>query len=404
MKRKLTDRQVNNLKPKDKAYKVADGVGLYLYITTTGAKSWRYDFKQNDKYKTVTYGQYPAVSLADARVKHDAQRERLAKGIDINVQSMRDKCFSFYAFELLKAQNLRAITHKQKLTLMREVLFPALDKKAITDVTALDLLNLLKPLAENGRTRAAKKAAVYCRQVFDYALGLQLITSNPAEGIGRLLPRAKQGGNYAHITDPTALFNLMVGIDGYRGDYAVKNALKFAPLALLRPYNIRFLKWEYVDMAERLITIPAKEMKMNKPHKLSLSAQALAILEDMQQLTRDYEYVFTTARGMANGTAMGDATLGQALARVINPVTGEMFGKHVQTLHGFRHTASTFLNEMGFNADAIELQLAHTPTGVRAIYNKAERLAERGVMMQAWADYLDSLKSNANVVPIKRRA
>jgi integrase len=182
-----------------------------------------------------------------------------------------------------------------------------------------------------------------------------------------------------------------------KGDFAVKMALRFQTLVFLRPFNVRFLKWSYVDFTNKLITFPAEDMKMNRNHKVPLSAQALQILRQMQPLTGKYEYVFLTSISInASKKPMTENTLNVAITRLVNPDTNENFGRGFLTSHGIRHTASTQLNELGFNADAIELQLAHAPRDrVRAVYNKAELMPERIKMMQAWADYLDELK-NAN--------
>ncbi len=408
MKRTLTDNKVKNLKPKDKAYKTADGGGLYLYTTKAGGKSWRYDFKLNDKWGTIAFGLYPEITLAEAREMHGKTRGELAKGIDPRVAkkeaSLLERPFSYYALEAMQTLELRPSTQDKRVSRMKRHLFPVLDKKLITEITAIDLLNLLKPIAESGTRETAQVLATYCRQTFDTLLSMQLIQSNPAESISRLLPKPKQSKNFAHIDNPQEFSNLLKGIDQLKGEFVVTKALQFMSLVFLRPHNIRFLKWDYIDLSEKLITIPGDEMKMNRPHRVPLSEQALAILNDMKPLTGIKDLVFITARSR-NDKAMSENTLNQAVIRIKDPVTGELLGRGVMTSHGFRHTASTFLNEMGFSADAIELQLAHASTDrIRATYNKAELMPEREKMMQAWADWLDTLKTGINVIPINRKA
>ena len=234
---------------------------------------------------------------------------------------------------------------------------------------------------------------------------MQLISINPAESISRLLPKPKKSENFAHITDPKQFSKLLQGIDNYQGDFAVQQALRLMPLVMLRPHNIRFMKWEYIDFKQKQITIPAEEMKMSRPHKVPLSGQALEILESMKPLTGNHELIFLTAQGQRTGKEMSENTLNQAVIRIKDPDTGEKLGRGIMTSHGFRHTSSTFLNEMGFSADAIELQLAHANEDrIRATYNKAELMPEREKMMQAWANWLDSLKTNNKVLPFKRKA
>lgn len=408
MKRLLTDAKVKNLKPKEKAFKVTDGGGLYVYVTKAGSKSFRYDAKLNDKRFTLTFGTYPEISLADARELHEEARTLITKRIDPreaqNQNNLKEKSFSFYARAMMAAQDLRPSTQKKKLSKMECHLFTPLDKKNVTEITAVDLLNLLKPIADAGKRETAKDLATYCRQTFNYLLGLQLIDNNPAATITELLPKPKKSENFAHITDPKQFAELLNGIDTYQGDFAVKSALQFASLAILRPYNIRFLRWGYIDFNEKLITIPADEMKMDRPHKVPLSKQALAILNSMKPITGNYEFVFLSTSGQRTGTPMSENTLNQAVIRVKDPKTGKPLGRGIMTSHGFRHSASTFLNEMSFNADAIELQLAHVSSDrIRATYNKAELMPERTNMMQAWADYLDALKDGSDVVPIYRK-
>jgi len=396
MKRSLTDTKVKNLKPKEKTYKTADGGGLYVHTTTKGSKSFRYDYKANNKYATLTFGQYPAITLANARMLHEEARSLVLDGVDPrdNTQELLSKPFSYYAQEMMSSQDLRPLTAVKKLAKMKRHLFSPLDKKAVETITAVDLLNLLKPIADSGKRETAKGLATYCRQTFNYLLALQLIQNNPAATIAELLPKPQKSANFAHITDPSQYGDFLRGVDAYQGDYAVKKALQFASLTMLRPYNIRFLRWEYVDLKERLITIPADEMKMDRPHKIPLSTQTLAILSDMKPLTEDKELVFLSSSGHRTGKAMSENTLNQAVTRIKDMNTGEALGRGVMTSHGFRHTASTLLNELGYNADAIELQLAHASKDrIRATYNKAELLPERTTMMQQWADHLDELKN-----------
>jgi integrase len=400
MKRSLTGTKVKNLKPKGKAYKSADGGGLYVHTTTKGSKSFRYDFKINNKYATLTFGQYPTLSLVEARKLHEEARGLVLGGIDPrdNSQALLSKPFSYYAQEMMSTQDLRPSTALKKLAKMKRHLFGPLDKKAVDTITAVDLLNLLKPIADSGKRETAKHLTTYCRQTFNYLLALQLIQNNPAATISELLPKPKKSANFAHIADPHQFGDFLKGVDAYQGDYAVKKALQFSSLTMLRPYNIRFMRWEYIDLTEKLITIPDDEMKMDRPHKIPLTTQALAILSAMRPLTGNKQLVFLSASGHRTGKAMSENTLNQAIIRIKTVEGGEPLGRGIMTSHGFRHTASTLLNELGYNADAIELQLAHASKDrIRATYNKAELMPERTVMMQEWADYLDGLKNGRTI-------
>jgi integrase len=399
MQRKLTDTKIKSLKAKEKGYKTADGGGLYVFTNTKGTKSFRYDFKHNDKYATVTFGQYPSLSLAQARKLHEDARELVLKGFDPREPDkeadLLTKPFSFYAKEMMASQEIREATAFKKLSRMQKYLFPALDNKAIDSISAVDLLNILKPIAEDGKRESAKTLATYCRQTFNYLLSLQLIQNNPAATISELLPKPKKSKNFAHITSKEEFAKFLRGVDRFGGDIAVKSALQLMPLVMLRPYNIRYMKWEYIDFDNRLITIPADEMKMDREHKVPLSQQALDLLSKMKSITYDHDLVFLTARGLNTGKEMSENTLNQAVIKIKDEDSGNPIGRGVMTSHGFRHTASTFLNELGYNADSIELQLAHASQDrIRATYNKAELLPERTKMMQEWANYLDNLRND----------
>lgn len=407
MKRLLTAAKVKNLKPKDKAYKVTDGGGLFVYVSKAGSKSFRYDCSLYGKRFTLTFGTYPEITLADAREQHEQARVLLAKGVDprqANKPENQLKPFSYYALETNRLLELQPSTLKKRLERQEKHLFPVLDKKPVNEITAIDVLNICKAVAENHSKETAQLLATYTRQTFDTLLSMQLVELNPAESIKRLLPKPKRDNNFTHVTRPEDLTVLLKAFSDYQGEYSVRQALKLMPLVFLRPANIRFLKWEFIDFTEGLITIPADAMKMKRPHQVPLSKQALTILESMKPLTGGCEYVFLTAYGQRTGKAMSENTLNNAIKRAKHPETGEPLGKGFSTSHGLRHTASTMLHEMGFNTDHIEKALAHEEANkVKAAYNKAEYLPERAKMMQAWADYLDTLTHGGNVVPIRSK-
>lgn len=407
MKRKLTDRTVKTLKQKDKNYRVADGGGLYVLVKSTGSKLWRYDCVISGSRVTLSFGEYPSVLLAQARELHEQARSDIARGVDPRVQNKAgaEAPFSFYARDTNRRLDLAESTLKKREQRQAKYLFPVLDKKPVSQITAIDVLNICQPIAEQGKHETAHLLATYCRQTFDTLLAMQLIDSNPAESVSRLLPKLKRSEEkqFAHVTDEKDFRVLLLGADSYQGDFAVFKALQLMPHVFLRPHNIRFMKWDYIDFEEGVITFPAEMMKMNRPHKVPMSEQVCSILLQMRDVTGGDELVFTTARG--NGKPMSENTLNYAVRRLKHPETGKPLGKGFMTSHGYRHTASTLLNELRFDSDVIELQLAHLDKDrIRRTYNKAELLEERFKMMQAWSDYLDGLKANADVIPINRLA
>jgi len=410
----LTDTAVKNAKAEDKPRKLSDGGGLYLLIKPTGYKSWKYDFRLDSTRGSYTIGNYPDISLKLAREEHREARELVAMGINpkqIKVQrkadeELKNKRFSFYMYQWLEKQVLARATYSDLKQRIDKNLIPYLDGKYINEYTTADLLAIMLKMSDRGAKETAIRLANVLRRVFNEVLILGIIDSNPAQGLAELLPKPDRriDKNFGHITSTVDLQLLLQQIDRPRPnqDFAVTQALKLMPLVFLRPYNIRFLKWEYIDFEHCIINIPATELKNNKPLDVPLSKQAIKILKDMQPVTGDKEYVFISNR--SRGGPLSENSTTAALKRLINPLTNEPFGTGFMTSHGFRHTAGTMLNELGYHSDIIELQLAHTNKDrIRATYNKAQWLDKRVNMMQSWADYLDNLKAEGNVIPINKK-
>lgn len=407
MKRKLTDRAVRSAKPKEKAYKLSDGGGLYLYLTKSGVKSWRYDYSFAGKRQTLTFGVYPIVGLADARDKHTTAIFNIKKGIDPRIENnpIHKKLFSEYAIELLDRSESREITKKKKLQRLRKYCFAPLDKIPIDQITTINLYEIIRPILIEGKNETARVLVIYMREVFSFLRALHIIEANPANDLKETLVKPSKTNQPKHMPftiDTKIIGDYLKGFEKYQGNYIVQQALMFMPLVFLRPRNIRELRWSSIDFENKTITYIPEEMKKGRSHIVPLSIQALAILKEVKSINGDYEYVFTTATG-GKDAPMVDSTLSTAMNRIINPETNEPFGKGVMSPHGWRHTASTLLNEMGFNFDAIEAQLGHqNKDSIRATYNKAQWIPERTKMMQSWADYLDTLKGKNNVILLRK--
>jgi integrase len=407
----LSHTSVSNAKPKEKVYKLFDGGGLYLQVKTSGYRCWKYDYRVNGSRGTYTIGQYPDISLKEAREGHRAARELVAK--DIHPKQIKEtqriesdlnnKLFSHYAHQWLNKQNLAESTFTDLKQRVEKNLIPFLDKKKVNEFSTSDLLKIMLKMSDRGAKETAQRMANVLRRVFNEILILGIVDNNPAQGLAELLPKpdVRLKGNFGHITSVDEITVLLQQIDkpSVRQDFATTQALKLMPLVFLRPKNIRFLKWDYIDFENKVINLPASEIKTRKPLAIPLAHQSISILKDIQPLTGTGEYVFVTSHG--RGNPLSENTTTQALRRIINPSTGEAFGTGYMTSHGFRHTASTLLNELGYDSDIIELQLAHiNKDRIRATYNKAQWMEKRTNMMQAWADYLDGLKSSGNIVPI----
>ena len=398
----LTNISVSKAKPEAKNYKLTDQGGLFLLVRSTGSKVWKYDYRINGNRGTFTIGSYPEVSLKDAREAHLQARRLVAEGknpteaktVNRLKAEMDEKRFSHYAKDWIAKQNLATATEEDLVQRGEKNLYPYLDKKPVDSFTTLELLKVLSLVSDRGARETAKRMAGVLRRVFNELLILGLIENNPAQGLAELLPRPdhRQKGNFGHITDPEELGPLIQQIynPSNRQDPVTTCALKLMPLLFLRPKNIRFMKWSYIDFAQAMLTIPGSEMKAGKELKVPLARQAIEILNEVRAITGRHPYVFVTSHG--HGSPMSENTTTAALRRLINPATKKPYGTGYMTSHGFRHTASTLLNEMGYSADAIELQMAHiSQDRVRSTYNKAQLMNERTHMMQEWADYLENL-------------
>jgi len=256
-------------------------------------------------------------------------------------------------------------------------------------------LGVLRKIEARGTFETAHRVKQICGQVFRYGVGKGVCEHDPSAGLrGQLVAKPKVK-HMAAITDSKETAGLLRAIDGYSGTLIIKCALCLAPLLFVRPGELRHMEWKEINLDAALWTIPAEKMKMRKTHAVPLSRQALMILEEIRPLTGEGRYVFPSARTTVR--PISNMAINAALRRM-------GFTKEEMTGHGFRSTASSLLHEAGWDSNLIELQLAHRDTNtVRAIYNRAERLEERRKMMQAWADYLDTIKSGAKIIPIRAR-
>lgn len=393
----------SNAKPKDKLYKIFDGGGLYLQVNPSGYKCWKYDYRIGSTRGTYTIGNYSDITLKAAREAHRKARELVAIGINpkrikdqqLIDSDLNDKRFSHYATTWLDKQNLAESTYSDLKQRIDKNLIPYLDKKLVNEFSTADLLKIMLKMSDRGAKETAQRMAGVVRRIYNEVLILGIVENNPAQGLAELLPKPnmRTKGNFGHITSPDEVKILLQQIykPSKRQDFATTQALKLMPLVFLRPKNIRFLKWEYINFTDKVINLPASELKTWKELTVPLSTQALAILKEIQPLTGDAEYVFISSHG--KGKPISENTTTKALQRIVNPATGKPFGTGYMTSHGFRHMASTMLNELGFDPDVIELQLAHiNKDRIRATYNKAQLMNKRTTMMQAWADYLEELR------------
>ena len=408
----LTDTAIRSAKPKDKTFKLFDSGGLYLEVSPSGGKWWRWKYRFAGKEKRLSFGVYPDVSLKFAREKRDAARQQLAKGTDPAEARKAGKLAQAGAesFEAI-AREWHAkfspgwvASHGDRIMRRLEKdLFPWLGKRPIAEVKAPELLAVLRRIESRGAQETAHRAMQNCGQVFRYAVATGRAERDPTGDLRGALPPPKEK-HHASIIEPKRIGALLRAIDAYEGFFATKCALRLAPLVFVRPGELRKAQWPEIDFDKAEWRIPAARMKMREQHIVPLSRQAVEILRELEPLTNRGipakpdapRYVFPGAQSHVR--PMSENAILAALRRM-------GYTKEEMTGHGFRSMASTLLHEQGWNHQAIERQLAHAErNAVSAAYNFAEHLPERRKMMQAWADYLDGLKAGAEVIPLFKKA
>lgn len=400
----LTASQVQNAKAQATPYKLRDGGGLFLLVNPDGAKLWRMDYRRpvTGKQNTIGLGVFSTVKLADARAERERIRKLLSDSIDPVEQRRADEAnrataaansFEAVAREWFGKQKAKwAPGHADKvIRRLERDLFPWMGTRPIAEIEAPELLQHLERI-EQRAVETAHRALQTCGQVFRYAIRTGRATRDPAAALkGALTPWRPMP--FAAATTPTEAAVLLRKIDSTTSRFVTRCALLLAPLLFARPGEIVRMRWEELDLDagqwRYFVT------KTQRTHIAALSRQAVAILRELQPLTGRREFVFPGARD-PRAHMSGNAILVAARRAGVT--------KDESTIHGFRHMASTLLNEQGWNPDAVEAALTHKMPGVRGVYNQSQYLDERRKMMQAWADYLDSLRAGANVIPIARKA
>ncbi len=403
----ISDTAIKAAKPRtDKPYKIPDEKGMYLLIHTNGSKYFRLDYRFDDKRKTLALGIYPETTLKEAREKREVARKQIANGIDPseNKKAVKESrsAGSANSFEIIAREwGLKKIddwddkNNRSKRMLERNV-FPWLGSQPITAILPKDILACLRRVEDRGTIETAHRTFQICGQVFRYAVATGRVDRDITPDLRGALPPTK-GGNFAAMTDPKQAAPLLRAIDSYTGTFIVKSALQLAPLVFVRPGELRHAEWEHIDLEEKewryLVT------KTQTPHIVPLSNQAIEILTNIHPLTGNGRFVFPSARTPNGSRAMSDVAMLAALRRM-------GFDKTEMSVHGFRAMARTILDEvLGFRPDFIEHQLAHAVRDANGrAYNRTSHLPERHKMMQAWSDYLDSLKNGAQVIAFKAKS
>lgn len=390
----LTPSAIKNARAAAKAYKLTDERGMYLLVKPNGSRWWRFDYRRPSDHRrnTLSLGTYPEVSLKQARERRDEARSLVANGVDPSQQRKASVTAKANTFEAIAREWYEqhvegwAKTHSSKVwRRLEKDAFPWLGAKAIADISAPDVLHVMRHIDARGARETAHRVHQTIGQVMRYAIATGRLDTDVTVMLRGALPAATPT-HYATITEPRKVAALLRAIDGYEGNYVTRAALKLAPLVFVRPGELRQAEWSHIDLERAEWRIPRYKMKMRKPHIVPLSTQAIAVLADLHPVTGRSKYVFPSVRARIPERCMSENTVNAALRNLGYPV-GSMTG------HGFRAMASTLLNEQGWPEDVIERALAHTDNNkVRAAYNHAQYLPERRRMLQVWADYLDELR------------
>lgn len=389
----LSDATIRAAKKSDKLQKLSDGQGLQLHISTAGGKLWRLAYRFDGKQKTLAFGRYPAVTLSDARDRRDHAKGLLAKGIDPSPQRQQEaqdkKVEENSRFEVVarawlatKKEALVDSYSSRILARLEDDIFPQIGQLHIDQIEPPTLLRAIRTIEDRGAIELAKRVKNYCGEIFRFAIAEGKAKRDPSSDIRGALKKSKPAKARAALS-ASDIPDFLKKLAAYDGLVQTRELVRLALLTFVRTQEIRFAKWtefENLDSNNALWRIPAERMKMRRPHLVPLSPQATSCLKLLKTIAHNSE-LLAPAEGKHG--VVSENTMIYALYRL---------GYHSRaTIHGFRGTASTILNEHGFNRDWIERQLAHVDTNsVRAAYNSAEWLAERRSMMNWWAGYLDN--------------
>lgn len=389
----LNELVIKGAKPRDRAYKMADEKGLFLLIKPNGGKYWRFRYDFGGKEKGLALGVYPEIPLKTARAKRDEAREQIRNGQDPcnlkRIEKLKRHISSEEAFEPVAREWIELCREKwsphyaQSITQrLEDDLFPKLGRCRIGDITTMELLAALKAIESRGAIDIAHRARSYCGQIFRYAIVTGRAERDIAADLKGAL-RTRNPKSHARLEE-SELPEFLKKLEQYDGEEQTKTALKLLIHTFVRTTELRGARWEEIDFAKAVWTIPASRMKMKEKHIVPLTDQVIDLFQKQKLITHNYEHVFPNRNKPR--IFISENTLLYAIYRM---------GYHSRaTSHGFRATASTILNENGFNRDVIERQLAHAERNkVRAAYNHAEYLPERRKMMEWWSGHILHLEA-----------
>lgn len=413
----LNNQEIKTAKPKEKAYKLTDGEGLFLLVSTSGGKLWRFKYRFDGKEKTVSIGAYPAITLARAREIKNEMRAKVASGISpadekkvIKQEKAVAEVKKIFTFEKLASELLEEwlsedtggktisqSTYNRNYLYLNKDAYPVIGNMPVEEITTNNIKTVIMRVVDRNSHESARKLFYLLSKIFKtlvsrnnadnprYAYGIEF---NPCKliEISDIVGEPSKK-NYPTITDPEEIKALLLSIDGYKGDISTMRALQLMPYTALRPGNVRLAEWSEFNLLKKTWTIKASKMKTKNDFVLPLTDQMIDILAEMEPLSGDGRYVFPSPSN--KGRALSDNTLNGALRRL-------GYSKEDFTAHGFRAMFSTIVNnETDFKHEIIEACLAHAVGNeVSRKYNRADYLEQRREVMQWWADHLDGIKAS----------
>lgn len=374
--------------------KLYDAGGLLLLVNPSGARLWRLKYRLGGKERSAALGAYPVVSIVEARAKAATAKKLIGRGVDPAVQHREERTAAYIAStntfervsrEFLELDDTKAERTADKHEWLHGLLSP-LHKRLISSIKAPDVIKVLKAIEATGKREAARRCSQYAGRVFRFAIQSGYCELNAAADLRGALKPVKVE-SHPGITDPVLFGRLMRDID--EDEYAfvtVRHSLQVMARVFLRSGELRGALWQEINLEKAEWRVPASRMKMKREHLVPLSTQVVAILRKQHEISGTGELVFPGAR---SGRPISDAALGVAIKRLLYLWTVPV--AHVP--HGFRTSASTMLNEKGFDPAIVELQLSHAKRDkIAGIYDKSQRVTERRAMMQEWSDYIDEIK------------
>jgi len=394
----LTDTQVRSIKPAVKDIKLFDGGGLFLLVTTAGGKLWRFKYRFGGREKLLTFGAYPQISLADSRQKREHAREQIAQGVDPGAAKKEeagvgDNTFAKVAAEWMEYKKASRFSGRHAERVWRSLendIFPSLGPVPVSEISTKQIAAVIKQIESRGVRETAARALQKITAILQFAAKDERVSHNVARELRGTVETRRVEHMPAMAREELPEF--LRRLESANVYPVTRLAIKMVLLTFARTQEIRGARWEEFDLKGRVWTIPGSRMKMKLEHRVPLSAQALDVLEQLRPFSREGGFCFPGHHDASQ--MMSENAMLYAIWR--------MGYRGKATVHGFRATGSTILNECGFNPDAIERQLAHAERNkIRAAYHRSEYIEERRKMMDWWAEYLDQLRTGAKVIPFK---